>query len=171
MMTDKEKKNYLLIAGITLISVIILFILFTTSQSETKEVKLYFSYNQGQNLKSEVRRVESDQLYVNTIQELIQGPTDKYLGQTLPDGTKLIDFKLRKEVLILNFNSKFRENHWGGSTGEIMTIYSIVNTMAQFPEVKQVQFLIAGTKIESLVGHIDLTDPIGPNDELIEYEN
>lgn len=168
-MRDKEKKDYLLIAGITVISVLILSI-FINPQNEMKEVKLYFSYNQGQNLKSEIRKVAADQLYINTIQELIEGPTNKGLEQTIPAGTRLIDFELTQGVLVLNFNSNFRDNHWGGSTGEIMTIYSIVNTMTQFPKVKQVQFLIAGTEIESLVGHIDLTDPIGPSDELIKYE-
>ncbi|MBM7622691.1 GerMN domain-containing protein [Sporohalobacter salinus] len=170
MMTYKEKKSYLLIAGITLTSVLILSVLFTAPQTKMKEVKLYFGYNQGQNLKTEIRQVKADQLYVNTIQELIKGPTNESLEQTMPKGTRLLNSKLKKEVLVLNFNSKFRENHWGGSTGEITTIYSIVNTMAQFPKIEQVQFLIKGKEVESLVGHMDLTAPIAPSDELIKYE-
>ncbi|SKA05989.1 GerMN domain-containing protein [Selenihalanaerobacter shriftii] len=167
-MTKKNKKiNYLFIGGVVLILGLLYLIMFTPSKIETKKVKLYFSFNQGQNLKAEVRKVTTDKLYKNTVQELINGPTNEELVRTIPDGTQLIDLKLKERTLVLNFNSKLKENHWGGSTGEMMTIYSIVNTMTQFPEINQVLFLIEGEEVKSLAGHMGLVEPISANEKII----
>lgn len=163
-----DKIDYLFIGGITLILVFGYFVVFTAPETKTKKVSLYFSYNQAQNLKAETRQVETDQLYKNIIQEMLAGPNKKELVKTIPRETRLINAQVKENILILNFNSKLRENHWGGSTGEIMTIYSIVDTMVQFPGIDQVQFLLRGKKVESLVGHVNLEAPIGPNYKLIK---
>lgn len=41
-----------------------------------------------------------------------------------------------------------------------MLVGSIVDTLTEFPEVKRVQILIDGKAIESLSGHMDLTQPL-----------
>jgi len=168
-MAKKNKKNgYLFFGGVILILGLMYLIFFTSPQAQLKEVKLYFSYNQAQNLKAEVREVKTDKLYKNTIRELIKGPSKEDLGRTIPEGTELINLELEEDILTLNFNSNFRKNHWGGSTGEIMTIYSIVNTMCQFSEVDQVLFLLEGEQVESLVGHVSLNEPVSSNNKLIK---
>ncbi|KXS41283.1 MULTISPECIES: GerMN domain-containing protein [unclassified Candidatus Frackibacter] len=167
MAKRSETLNYVFIGLIVITMVLIPLLFLTSSPVQTRKVKLYFSYNQAQNLKAEIREIKVDNIYRQTIEELIKGPTEEELTMTIPQGTKLIDLKLENKVLKLNFNSKFRKNHWGGSTGETMTIYSIVNTMTQFPEVNSVLFLLEGEKIETLVGHVGLEDPIPPNYKLI----
>ena len=60
-------------------------------------------------------------------------------------------------------------NHEGGSSGELQTIYSIVNTLAlSFPEIKEVQILVAGNREETIAGHIDITTPLGPDRKIIK---
>ncbi len=52
--------------------------------------------------------------------------------------------------------------HTGGSLGEALTVYAIVNALAaNLPGVSTVQILIEGQEVDSLVGHLDLRHPIG----------
>ena len=49
-----------------------------------------------------------------------------------------------------------------------MTVYSIVNTLAELPEIEMVRFLIEGEEIETLAGHLDLSEPVYPDEGLIK---
>lgn len=167
MVKKDRRMSYLIIAGVTLFLVFSILINLDPPQVKTKKITLYFSDNQAQNLKSEMRQISIKHLYKNVVQELIKGPNSNKLVKTVPEGTELIDLKLEDNILVLNFNSKFRKNHWGGSTGEIITVYSIVNTLSQFSEVDQVLFLLEGKRVESLAGHVSLKEPIAPNSKLI----
>ena len=49
----------------------------------------------------------------------------------------------------------------GGSDEELMTVDSIVNSLARnVPQVQAVQFLIEGHPVSTLAGHVDLTAPL-----------
>ena len=49
-----------------------------------------------------------------------------------------------------------------------MLVGSIVNTLTEFPEVKKVQILIDGTHVETLSGHMDLSEPLVRMTELLK---
>lgn len=49
-----------------------------------------------------------------------------------------------------------------------MLVGSIVDTLTEFPEVKQVQILIEGKKVETLGGHMDLTQPLTRMNDLLK---
>ena len=49
-----------------------------------------------------------------------------------------------------------------------MLIGSIVNTLTDFPEVKKVQILIDGASVETLSGHLDLSEPLPRMTELLK---
>ena len=82
---------------------------------------------------------------------------DTYGGDvTVQNGTAKVDF-----------SKEFARKFTGGSTGEEMLVGSIVDTLTEFPEVKQVQFLIEGQPVETIAGHMDTTAPIRCMKELI----
>jgi len=58
-------------------------------------------------------------------------------------------------------------DHPGGSAGELITVYSVVNTLTELPGVKEVRWLIDGQAVESLAGHLDLSRPVARSDEII----
>jgi len=119
-------------------------------------------------LKAEQREInEDEELYYQVIDELLAGPESNDLRPTIPEGVKLIDYSIKDENITLNFNYKLRENHWGGSTGEMLTVYSIVNSYTYFSEIESVSFLLEGEKIDSLVGHLDLSRPLMYNQKLV----
>jgi spore germination protein GerM len=102
------------------------------------------------------------------LEELIKGPgAGKDLAPTIPSGTILKDIDISNGVATVDFSKEFVDNHWGGSSGELLTVYSVVDVLTQFPTVEKVQFLVEGRKVETLAGHMDLAQPVMRNTEYI----
>lgn len=133
-------------------------------------VKLYFATKDGMNLSVEHRKVTGDKMRT-AIEELIAGPKDSGLSPTIPDEVEVLSIRVSDGICTVNFNEKLAKNHWGGSSGEMLTVYSIVNTLAQFPGVEQVQILIEGQKVETLSGHLVLDESLAPDEELVRANN
>jgi spore germination protein GerM len=71
-------------------------------------------------------------------------------------------------VAKINFNKALSKNHPGGSSAEIITVYSIVNSLTlNFPQIKKVQILIEGETGKTIAGHLSLDQPISSKPELI----
>lgn len=102
------------------------------------------------------------------VEKLIAGPVNADLGPVIPDGTKLLSLEIVDGVAYVNFSREAKTNHWGGTAGETMTIYGVVNTLTQLPEVEQVQFLIEGEKEESIWGHGYTMEPFDPSEGIID---
>jgi hypothetical protein len=51
----------------------------------------------------------------------------------------------------------------GGAETEAFRIYGIINTLCyNFPEIKSVKILVEGQERETLLGHVDIQNPIPP---------
>lgn len=142
---------------------------------EKKEVLLYFSDSEGEYLIAEKRPIlkknEVKEEAKETILELIKGPKEKLIP-TLPPRTKLLTLQINDAgVAKVNFSSALSKDHPGGSSAEMMTVYSIVNSLAlNFPQIKRVQILIDGKSIETITGHLSLRQPISPKPHLIKRQ-
>ncbi|MCK8817127.1 GerMN domain-containing protein [Natroniella sulfidigena] len=161
-----SKARNLLIIGV--IVVIVALILTYPRFFATTEIELYFSDAQDQLLVVETRDVRRNNLYQNTIEELIKGPQSEEVGVTIPPETEVIDLEIKDQLAIADFNQELVEEHWGGTTGEILTVYSIVTTLAQFDEIEQVQILVEGEKMKTLSGHLNLEQPLEVDPQLIK---
>lgn len=142
---------------------------------EKKEVLLYFSDSEGEYLIAEKRPIlkknEVKEEAKETILELIKGPKEKLIP-TLPPRTKLLTLQINDAgVAKVNFSLALSKDHPGGSSAEMMTVYSIVNSLAlNFPQIKRVQILIDGKSIETITGHLSLRQPISPKPDLIKRQ-
>ncbi|WP_051533890.1 GerMN domain-containing protein [Desulfitibacter alkalitolerans] len=135
---------------------------------ETIFVQLWFSDSQGQKLIVEEREINKvEGIARATINELIKGPSmDSDLLPTIPVGTVLKDINVKSDgLIIVDFSKELITNHIGGTSAETLTVYSIVNTLTQFPTVDRVQFLVEGQYVETLTGHMDLTQAISSSFE------
>jgi spore germination protein GerM len=142
---------------------------------ERKEVTLYFSDQEGEYLVGEKRKIlkrkDVEEEAEETIIELIRGPRGKLI-RTLPPQTKLVTLKIdEKGVARVNFDKTLSKDHPGGSSAEIMSIYSIVNSLTlNFLQIKRVQILIEGETGESIAGHLILDQPISSKTDLIRRQ-
>jgi spore germination protein GerM len=142
---------------------------------ERKEVLLYFSDSEGEYLIGEKREILKKKVVKEEAKEivieLIKGPKGKLIP-TLPPRTKLLTLQINDAgVARVNFNPALSKDHPGGSSAEMMTVYSIVNSLAlNFPQIKRVQILIDGKSIETITGHLSLRQPISPKPDLIKRQ-
>jgi spore germination protein GerM len=139
---------------------------------EHKNVVLYFSDEDGEYLIGEkdtiLKKERVEEEAKELITELIRGPKGKLIP-TLPPQTKLLNLQVdEKGVAKVSFSKAFTGDHPGGSSAEIMTVYSVVNSLTtNFPRIKRVQILVEGKEIESIAGHLSLMRPISPKPDLI----
>ena len=133
--------------------------------------KLYFQSPDGRYLRPESRDVremstKSEQVK-EVVSELIRGPRAG-LTPTFPAGARVKGvFIDSKGTAYVDFSRELQAEYPGGAWTETLTIYSLVNTLAQgFPEIKQVQVLVEGAGIDTLAGHIDTTRPFPPRPAL-----
>ena len=84
------------------------------------------------------------------------------LVTAVPPGTKLrAIFLTNTGDAYVDLSGELRANHPGGTTNEILTVYSLVNALtANLPAVTNVQILIDGKEVDTLGGHMDLRRPI-----------
>ena len=94
------------------------------------------------------------------LSELAAGPTQSGV-RTLPYGTRVLSvFFDEQGGVFVDFSRELVDNHPGGSTGELLTIRSVVQTLAtNFPDIESVRFLVEGEEVETIAGHIDASVP------------
>ncbi|MBS4026045.1 MAG: GerMN domain-containing protein [Clostridia bacterium] len=134
------------------------------------KLTLFFSDPLGQYLVKEERVIPKvEGIGRSAVNELIKGPNlASNLMPTVPDNTILLDINVKQEekLAIVDFSRALVENHMGGSSAEALTVYSIVNTLTQFPTVERVQILVNGQYVETIAGHLDVSKPLTRNDLL-----
>ena len=140
----------------------------SAQEADSTKVSLYFVGTEELKLAVEKRTIDHASNIVEqiklTIEELIKGPTQA-LMPTIPSETKLQEVFLdERGCAYLDFSRAISQNHSGGTTGELVTISSIVNTLVRnFPEeIRKVRILIGGQEAKTLAGHIDISKPIFP---------
>ncbi|MFW6030908.1 MAG: GerMN domain-containing protein [Halanaerobiales bacterium] len=165
-------KKWLLLVFAFLIIGLSLILILNRKEGETTDVyqsfEVYFSTKDAMYLKAETRKLNEDDIYKDAIRHLIMGPESNQLSSTIPDEVELKEIEIRNKVAYIDFNRSLIENHWGGSAGELLTVYSIVNTMTGFKEIEAVKILVEGNNMESLLGHMDLSEPLKRDESIIE---
>ena len=138
----------------------------------TKQVTLFFLSEQDGKLHGEERDIYEDALLIEeakqTIEELIKGSQNGYISP-FPEDTQLRELYYTPEkILYVDFSREMETSHLSGSSAEITTVYSIVNSITHnFKSVRKVFILIDGEEKETLRGHVDLTRPLSPRYNLI----
>ncbi|HPT83688.1 MAG TPA: GerMN domain-containing protein [Limnochordia bacterium] len=87
---------------------------------------------------------------------LLAGPSLEQLISVIPAETVLLGYRQSGETLYVSFSHHLVTNHPGGSTGEILTVYSIVNSLTDLDGIEQVQILVENQVIDTLAGHLNL---------------
>ena len=140
----------------------------TQKQTQT-EITVYFPDANAEKLIAVKRQIPAnDNKYVNAINELITGPSNDSEGFTImPKGTKVLSVNVNNNIATVDFSKEFQNNFTGGSTGEIMLVGSIVDTLTDFKEIKSVRFTLEGQPLDILGGHLDLTEPVSRMNDLL----
>lgn len=140
-------------------------------QRQLRTVTLYFAAPDGAGLVAEGREIadclEEDACLKATLQALIDGPVGNlspvFPGQTVLRGIMVVGGEVQ-----VDFERTLVDGHPGGSWGELLTVHALTNTVAaNFPHLRQVRILIEGAAVETLKGHVDLSQPLAPDFSLV----
>lgn len=101
------------------------------------------------------------------LQELISGEVPLKCERPLPQGTQLLAVRVEKGVATADFSQELQSSFQGGSDNEGVVVYAIVNTLNSLPTVERTQILVAGRKLDTLGGHIEIGEPLASNQELV----
>ncbi len=132
-----------------------------------RAVRLFFADPDNTALREESRQVPQGVTPTEEarrlLDELIRGPGGE-LAPTIPEGARVRQLYIDGEgTAYVDFTRELQANHAGGTAGELLTIYSIVDTLASnLEQVKRVQLLVEGAEITTLAGHIDARRPFTP---------
>ena len=125
--------------------------------------KVYYPNSDGTKLIAVKRKFKvnaAGDKYAEAVKSLMQGTKEKNQSVIIPKQAKLRSVKMEGGVAKVDFSQDLVKHFVGGSTGEEMLVGSIVNTLTEFPEVKQVQIFIEGSPVETIAGHMDLSVPL-----------
>ncbi len=175
----KNKLNrFIFIIVISILSVI--FVMPLTSC--TRSVSLYFAdYTDTEAyLVKETREITAgDDLYKRVLEELIKGPENSNLYPTIPSNVKVNSVKISDNTATVDFSKEIITNFEEiphSSTTEVLAIYSIVDTLTEFEEIKKVKITIEGKDsgqidglyIEDFWGHVGIYEEFTRNEDIIE---
>jgi len=127
-------------------------------------VNLYYGSPGNERLVYETRTIdynEPEDKYLATLNALLLGPKDSKLVANIAKGTQVLNISRSQKDLTVNLSRDFLS--FAGSSGEIVAVGSIVNTLVQFPEIDRVKIQVAGK---------DLSGPSGmTRGFMTEFEN
>jgi len=99
----------------------------------------------------------------DSINALLAGPAPdeimRGIESRVPEGSRLLSTEIKGTTAVLNFNKEFTYSHWGREGFEFQ-IKQIVLTATEFPNVKDVQFLIDGKIVDFLSEGVKIRNPI-----------
>lgn len=140
-----------------------------SATTDTMHVTVYHATKDAMYLVPEVHTVpKTPHPAQDAVELLLSNPKNSELIRVLPEGTKLRGLNIKDHVAYVDFNDKLIKNGVGGSATEMLTVGAIVNTLTEFPEIHKVQILIEGKKIDTLYGHMDLSEPLGRSEQIIK---
>lgn len=91
------------------------------------------------------------------------------LVTAIPKGTQLKALYVTdKGDAYVDLSPEVSQNHPGGTTAELLTVYSIVDALTMnLPAITGVQILVDGQEVDTLAGHVDLRRPLQKDVEYV----
>ncbi|MDF2541777.1 MAG: hypothetical protein K0S47_1495 [Herbinix sp.] len=117
----------------------------STQTATEYQVSLYFANEAGDGLvewNKKLYHTGTDTIEEQVIKQLINGPTERGMYATVPEGTTLLNVTSKDGIVYVDFNEKFLEKL--PDITDDVAIYSIVNSLVGVPGINKVQFMING---------------------------
>lgn len=140
---------------------------------EEGNLTIYFANKEGTRLvPTTVEAVVGNGISVEklVVERLIAGPSTSTRGvyDTIPKDTKLISVSSDDGVCYVNLSEEFLKPR--PDVTEMVSLYSIVNSLCELPGITKVQFSINGDTEKTFLEDITFAVPFEKNTELIEVK-
>ena len=129
-----------------------------------REVQIYFADPEGRFLVPELRRIpgcDADQECIRAVINALCSGSEQGNLPIMPEDAKLLDVELENDLVRLNFSRQLVDHHPGGTLSELLTVYSLTNSLVEnFSYLRQAQILIEGKTVQTLKGHVRIDQPV-----------
>ncbi len=144
-------------------------------EDELEPAGLYFPDERGTLTREErlVRPAVSPETRARALIEgVLAGPTDSSLGTPFAETVGLgITYLSPTAILYVDLESEHERPPLTGSLEELLAVYSLVNTvLLDSDEIEAVVLLWNGQQPKTFAGHLDTSIPLGPDRDLIAFE-
>ncbi|HAE40983.1 MAG TPA: hypothetical protein DCG57_20470 [Candidatus Riflebacteria bacterium] len=133
-------------------------------QEEAHSLKVYFGQKSSDLLASEQRIVRKRTMLIaqarQIVETVLEGPVNTSLYRVIPQGTTLRGLFFDSGVFIVDLSKEFANVNNLGSSEQVLSIYSLVNSLTELDPRAKVRFLINGSEPTSDAGHIDITQAL-----------
>lgn len=140
-----------------------------SGENHVQDVTLYFSDYTGEKLQALKVPMNLDgkiSAEQKVVERLIRGTNEKGYKSTIPENTRLLSVSTRDGVCYVNFSDDFLKVT--GDVKDQVIIYSVVNSLCDLSNVKQVAFFINGEQQKLYNGNITFDQPFDPDLDLVE---
>ena len=132
------------------------------------KARLFYVAEDGTHLTGVEREIAYGEGTVAQANEIVAAqlaPVTEPLVSAVPAGTTLRALFIgERGDAYVDFSRDMIAAHPGGSTTELLTVYTIVNALTEnLPAVHAVQLLVDGKEVDSIAGHVDLRRPLEKN--------
>ena len=142
------------------------------ADGEFVEATLFYISDDGMQLVGFERRLRREPSLASQARRIVEAQLAEPplpLLSPIPRGTRLHGLYLtdRGEAFV-DLSEEVTLGHSGGSLEELFTVYAVVNAVTvNLPTITAVQILVNGTEVDTLVGHVDLQNPLTGNMRLV----
>ncbi|NLF95913.1 MAG: GerMN domain-containing protein [Candidatus Riflebacteria bacterium] len=143
-------------------------------EEEAHTLKIYFAQKGKDSLASEERRVRKRSMLIaqarQIVETLLEGPTSSVFYRAIPKGTTLRGLFFESGVFTVDLSKEFAEVSDLGACEQVLSVYSLVNSLTELDPRARVRFLINGSEPAAENGHVDLSQQLTRNEDLVASE-
>jgi germination protein M len=159
------KERRLALVFILIFIVIFLFSLrFFSFNPQNENVKVYFYDEKSKELVFEKRTIPKYRNLTEKIkrlsEEVIKGPKSESLVKVVDPNTKVLSIEIDKDRVIISFSKDIKNRVIEGVSGEVASLYSIVNTILGNTPLRTVDLLIEGKRENFYWDSISISSPL-----------
>lgn len=129
-----------------------------------RAVQLYYADPQSSYLVAEMRQIagcDDDRDCIAGMLQELAGDSQQDGVTVLPSSAKVLAIELENDLVRINFSRQLVDHHPGGSLSELLTVYSLINSLAEnFSYLRQLQILVEGEVLQTLKGHVRIDQPV-----------
>lgn len=131
-------------------------------EQEMVKVVLYFLDADGRYLVAEAREIPKvEGIARAALDALCEGETEGELSSALPPGAEVLDLNIKPDgSCVVDLNLEATKIPGDDPRAEALAVYSVVNTLTEFPTVKSVQILVEGQNRKTFAKHIPVDTPL-----------
>lgn len=143
----------------------------TAGQKNTMQIVIYQAAKDAKHLVPEVHVVPLNAHPARTaIELLLAGTKNKDLVAVMPPDTQLRSLSIKDHTAYVDFSNQLIKNNRGGSASEMLLVGAVVNTLTEFPEIDKVRFMVEGKLIDTINGHMDISQPLSRSESMIKKD-